>query len=43
MAGSVTNQHVQIRLDWEEKAFALRSTVGLETKRGHFAVISDIY
>lgn len=43
MAGSVTNQHVHTRLDWEEKAFALRSTVGLETKRGHFAVISDIY
>lgn len=43
MAGSVTNQHVHTRFDWEEEAFALRSIVQLETKRGHFAVISDIY
>lgn len=43
MAESVTNQHVHTRLDWEGEAFALRGTVGLETKRGHFAVISDIY
>lgn len=40
MAGNVTYQHAHARIDWE--TFALRSILGLETKRHHFAVISDI-